>query len=329
MGPSRGVSSGYNPRTPMAEPDLLLAVDGGGTRTRAAVADLDGHILARGFGASSNIQNRSLAEVGEALTTAIEGALLQIPGGQWKGEGAAWRSGRIAGACFGLAGVDTKEDEAQVSGWVRDQAVARRFSVLNDSELVLACGTPEGVGVALISGTGSICLGRTADGRTCRVGGWGPLTGDEGSGYELAVRALHLVTKTADARAQAQSLVRAALTHFSQPDVPALVHFLHEPATSAADIAGLATTVLDLAGRGDTVAATLVDAAVAELVEQVQVVLRTLRIEKPPFAMAGGMLRSHLRTLLLARLGDQLGPVSHVTDPVLGAIALAKRLVRD
>jgi N-acetylglucosamine kinase-like BadF-type ATPase len=312
----------------MAEPDLLLAVDGGGTRTRSAVADLEGRILARGFGGNSNIQIRSLAEVGEALTTAIEGAILQIPGGQWKGDGAAWRSGRIAAACFGLAGVDTKEDEAKVSGWVRDQAVARRFSVLNDSELVLACGTPEGVGVALISGTGSICLGRTVDGRTYRVGGWGPLTGDEGSAYDLAARALHLVTKTADGRAQAKGLVRAALTHFSQPDVPALVHLLHASSTTSTDVAGLSTTVLDLAARGDAVAAALVDTAAAELVEQVQVVLRTLGLEKPPFAMAGGMLRSHLKTLLLARLGGQLGQVTHVTDPILGAIALAKRLMK-
>jgi N-acetylglucosamine kinase-like BadF-type ATPase len=209
---------------------------------------------------------------------------------------------------------------------VRDQAVARRFSVLNDSELVLASGTPDGVGVALISGTGSICLGRTADGRTCRVGGWGPIAGDEGSAYEMATKALHLVTKTADHRAQSGGLLRAALTHFSKPDVPALVHLLHDPATTPADIAGLAATVLDLAGRGDQDASALVEEAVNELVAHVEVVIRTLGLQKPPFALSGGMLRSHLRTLLLTRLGDQLGPVSHVTDPVLGAITLAKRL---
>jgi N-acetylglucosamine kinase-like BadF-type ATPase len=176
----------------MSIPDLLVAVDGGGTRTRAAVADLEGRVLARGFGPCSNLQSVGLEEVGKALTTAIEGALLQLPGSAWKGEGPAWQSGRIAAACFGLAGVDSRKDEAQLSQWARDQRVAPRISILNDSELVLACGTPEGVGVALISGTGSICLGRAADGRSARVGGWGPLLGDEGSGYQLAQRALRL-----------------------------------------------------------------------------------------------------------------------------------------
>jgi N-acetylglucosamine kinase-like BadF-type ATPase len=41
------------------------------------------------------------------------------------------------------------------------QGIARSFIVVNDSELVLASGTPEGWGVALIGGTGSVCLGRT------------------------------------------------------------------------------------------------------------------------------------------------------------------------
>ena len=127
----------------MSVPDLLVAVDGGGTRTRSAVADLDGRILARGFGPSSNLQDLGLKAVGKALTTAIEGALMQVPGAGWKGEGPVWQTGRIAAICFGLAGVDTREDEARLSQWVRDQGTAARFSILNDSELVLACGTPD------------------------------------------------------------------------------------------------------------------------------------------------------------------------------------------
>ena len=67
------------------------------------------------------------------------------------------------------------EDEAQLTTWVRNQAIAERFVVVNDSELVVAAGTPEGWGVALISGAGSVCLGRSPQGRTIRVGGWGHL----------------------------------------------------------------------------------------------------------------------------------------------------------
>lgn len=312
----------------MSPADLLVAVDGGGTRTRAAVADLEGRVLARGFGPSSNLQDVGLETVGKALTTAVEGALLQVPGAAWKGEGSVWQSGRIAAACLGLAGVDTREDEARLSQWLRDQGLAARFSILNDSELVLACGTPEGVGVALISGTGSICLGRAPDGRTARVGGWGPLMGDEGSGYQLALRALRLATQTADGRADAPTLLRAALTHWSVPDAFALMHQIYAPATSPADIAGFATSVLDLGARGDAAATPLVAEVANDLVVHVRVVVQKLKLTRPPLALGGGLLRSHLRTLVTAALGAEVGPVNHVTDPVVGAIALAQRLLK-
>ena len=312
----------------MSVADLLVAVDGGGTRTRAAVADLEGRVLARGFGPSSNLQDLGLEAVGKALTTAVEGALLQVPGAAWKGEGSAWQSGRIAAACFGLAGVDTREDEARLSQWLRDQGMAARFSILNDSELVLACGTPEGVGVALISGTGSICLGRAADGRTARVGGWGPLMGDEGSGYQLALRALRLATQTADGRAEAPTLLRAALTHWSVPDAFALMQQIYAPATSPADIAGFATSVLDLGARGDAAATPLVGEVAHDLVVHVRVAIQKLKLTRPPLALGGGLLRSHLRTLVTVALTGEVGPVNHVTDPVVGAITLAQRLLK-
>jgi len=308
--------------------ELLVAVDGGGTRTRAAVAALDGRVLARGFGPSSNLQELGLEEVGKALTTAVEGALLQVPGVGWKGEGSVWQSPKIASACFGLAGVDTREDEARLSQWLRDQGLGARFSILNDSELVLACGTPDGSGVALISGTGSICLGRAPDGRTARVGGWGPLIGDEGSGYQLALRALRLATQTADGRAEAPTVLRAALTHWSVPDAFALLHRIYSPTTSPADIAGFATSVLDLAARGDAATVPLVEEAARELVVHVRVAMQKLKLTKPPLALGGGLLRSHLRTLVTNALAGEIGVVNHVTDPVVGAITLAQRLLK-
>ena len=63
---------------------------------------------------------------------------------------------------------------------------------VNDGDLVVAAGTPEGWGVGLIAGTGSIAVGRAPDGRTARAGGWGHLIGDEGSAYGVVLDALRL-----------------------------------------------------------------------------------------------------------------------------------------
>jgi N-acetylglucosamine kinase-like BadF-type ATPase len=310
-----------------AAPELLLAVDGGGTKTQAVVADLEGKVLARGLAPSSTVHNVGFEQSCLALTTAIEGALVNVLGPQARSEGRVWRGARIAAACFGLAGIDSPEDEAEVSRWVREQAITSRFAVVNDSELILAAGTPEGWGVALVGGTGSVCLGRTREGRTVRVGGWGPILGDEGSGYQIAVSALHRVTQTADGRAEAKALLDAVLRHWSLKDATGLIRHVHADKTTPSDIAGLASVVLDLATRGDAEAKAIVDEAGCELARHVQAVVRKLGVAKPPLALSGGLLRASLRQAVLSKIEGDVGPVNYVTDPPLGGVVLAKRLL--
>jgi N-acetylglucosamine kinase-like BadF-type ATPase len=312
----------------MTGPELLLAVDGGGTKTQAVVADLEGRILARGLAPSSTVHNVGFEQSCLALTTAIEGALVNVLGPQSGSQGRAWGAARISAACFGLAGVDSPEDEAQVARWVREQAITSTFTVVNDSELILAGGTPEGWGVALVAGTGSVCLGRTREGRTVRVGGWGPILGDEGSGYQIAVSALRLVTQTADGRAHASGLLAAVLRHWSLAEPGALIRHVHEFGVTPSEIASVATVVLDLASRGDADARGIVDAAADDLAGHVQTVVRKLGVSKPPLALSGGLLRAGLRQAVLAKVGGDVGPVNFVNDPPVGGVVLARRLLQ-
>jgi len=309
-------------------PELLLAVDGGGTKTQAVVADLEGKVLARGLAPSSTVHNVGFEQSCLALTTAIEGALVNVLGPQARSEGKVWRAARIAAACFGLAGIDSPEDEAEVSRWVREQAITSRFAVVNDSELILAAGTPEGWGVALVGGTGSVCLGRTREGRTVRVGGWGPILGDEGSGYQIAISALHRVTETADGRADAKPLLDAVLRHWSLKDAVGLIRHVHADTMTPSEIAGLASVVLDLAARGDAECKVIAAEAAAELARHVRAVVRKLGVAKPPLALSGGLLRASLRQAVLAQIEGEVGPVTYVTDPPLGGIVLARRLLQ-
>ncbi|HEU0092639.1 MAG TPA: BadF/BadG/BcrA/BcrD ATPase family protein [Vicinamibacteria bacterium] len=317
----------------MTAPQLLLAVDGGGTNTQALLTDLEGKVLARGLGPSSNLHNVGFEKGFEAIATAIEGALAQVrgtmPAAASASGSARWRSAGIAAACLGLSGVDSSADEAQVSQWAKDQALAPRFAVVNDSELVLAGGTPDGWGVALISGTGSVCLGRTAEGKSARVGGWGPLLGDEGSGYHIASLALQRATQAADGRADAPALLKAILRHWSLPNPTALIRHVHAETTTMSDIASVATVVVDLAGRNDAAALEVVAVAGRELALHIDTIVRILRLTRPPVALGGRlMLRGALRKTMLAAVKSELGPIAQVTDPPLGAVVLARRVLQ-
>ncbi|HXK12288.1 MAG TPA: BadF/BadG/BcrA/BcrD ATPase family protein [Vicinamibacteria bacterium] len=309
---------------------FLLAVVGSGSKTQALLTDLRGKAIARGFGPASNPNVVGFEAFGRALTMAIEGALVNAMGPRrGDADGAAWRGVGIASACFGLAGVDSPEDEARVSRWVREQAVSERTLVVNDAALVMAGGTPDGWGVALISGSGSVCYGRSAQGREVRVGGWGPLLGDEGSGYEMALGALRLCTQTADGRADAHALLQAILRHWSLPDASALLRHVYRPGTTPGDLAALAPVIVDLAASGDADARALVEATARGLARQVDTAVRKLALERPPLALAGSSLqRGDMRRALLSAVSAEIGTTAYVPDLCRGAVKLAERLLK-
>jgi N-acetylglucosamine kinase-like BadF-type ATPase len=301
----------------------LLAVEGGGSKTTAQLTDLEGKSVGRGYGPGSNPHAVGVENARKAIAMAIDGAVINATGRL--PEGSSWRQTGVAAACFGLAGIDGPDDEAQLSAWVTQQELAERFVVVNDSELVVAAGTPEGWGVALISGAGSVCLARSPQGRTVRVGGWGHLLGDEGSGYRLAVDAMRLATQTVDGRADAQALLRAILKHWSLADANALIQHVHAPSMTPADLAGLAPTVQSLAASGDAAAKGLLEQCVADLARQADTAIKKLGLEKPPLALAGSLLRGDVRRGVVAAIASPIGEVAYVEDPCRGAVALAKR----
>jgi len=300
--------------------ELLLGVDGGGSKTLALVADPRGRVLGRGIGGSSNYQSVGFAAATGALEAAITDALRSA------GSDPACP---IAAACFGLAGVGRPADRATFNAWLKEHGRIRRWTLVNDAELVLAAGTPAGWGVALICGTGSFCYGRAPDGRTSRAGGWGHLIGDEGSGYALGVQALRLATQTADGRADAQAMLHTLLHHWQLSDPAELVHYVYDPARTRADIAALAEPITALAEQGDRFARELVDQAAYELGRMVAAVVRRLGLETPPLATGGGRFGagSNLGQAIAAQAGVVLGPIRHVHEPAGGALVLARRLL--
>jgi N-acetylglucosamine kinase-like BadF-type ATPase len=317
-------SSGPGMAAPGSGVEVLLGIDGGGPTTQAVVADLTGRILGRGLGPASNHRRVGLEAATKALTTAVEGALGSVVGLR-SGDGRSWRRVKVVAACFGLAGVDSTEDRELISKWIRTEGITPRAVVVNDSELVLIGGTAEGWGIGLISGTGSICLGRTRDGRSARVGGWGYLFGDEGSGYAIATEALRLASHTADGRATAHGLLKGILSYWRLATPDDLIRHVYRAEMTTTEISELAIGVQELAGRGDPDAIGLVDQAAKALAVHVETVVRKLQLKQPPLALGGSSLRASLKRGLLGHLGVEIGPVTMVQDPAQAAITIAQR----
>src|SRR5205085_2564078 len=210
--------------------ELYLGIDGGGTHTVALLAGYGGAILGRGAAGPSNRQaggaGRALAALDEAVRAAFAAA------GRTRGP--------VASACLGLAGADRPEDQAVIREWAERVRLAGQVEVTSDAAILLAAGTPEGWGLVLIAGTGSIAFGRAADGRRARAGGWGHLLGDEGSAYALVMAALQAVARAADGRGPATGLTERLLARLGVSQPQGLITAVYRSGRDRADLVVLA-----------------------------------------------------------------------------------------
>ncbi|MGL4651395.1 MAG: N-acetylglucosamine kinase, partial [Caldilineaceae bacterium] len=288
------------------------------------LAAADGTILGRGTAASSNYQKVGFKSATAAIIDGIAAAF--VDGGLALSAPAA--------ICLGLAGVDTEEDGRRFRDWLGRTFPLSQGNVVNDAELALAAGTPDGTGVALICGTGAIAVGRNAQGEMARADGWGYLLGDDGSGFAIGQDAMRHVLRELDGRGPATRLTVAILGHWGLASPEALLDYVYLQEASPATIASLAAVVNSVAEQGDAVALEILRAAASEVAQTIHAVVQRLGLNDggiaAPCALAGSVVtRSRLVSGFLlaaaAARGLLLEPVTPVTEPVLGAIRLAAR----
>lgn len=307
--------------------NLVLGIDGGGTKTSAWIgwcrSDGEVTVVGRGSAGGSNPQAVGLPQALESLGLAVEAARRE----------AGADPGPLAAAVLGLAGADRSEVREPILRWAEERGIAKHVCVEHDALPVLAAGSAEAWGVALISGTGSFAFARNRQGRTARTGGWGFLLGDEGSGYAIARDGLRAAFLAWDGRGPATRLLDDLLARWQYAHPTDLVPALYRLASAPAAVAALAPWVFEAAAANDAVARSIVVRAGADLGAMVAAVAARVGFGDGPFplAIAGGVLLAHapLAETLLANLtsrGLQASPVVPVPHPVAGAVRLAARL---
>lgn len=296
---------------------VVVGVDGGGSTARVVVTDAALAVLGEAKGGTANPSVVGRAKAAQTIQSAIRAALVE----------AGVRAEQVNAIGIGVAGADKSHSESWlrevVSGVLPDAAVVPS----SDHEIALAGAHGGRRGILVLAGTGSLACGANAAGNYVKVGGWGYLLGDEGSGYWLGLEGLRAVVRAADGRGAETSLANVLLEHLGLPDAPSLIAWLYRSDVPRnADIAALAALVLEQAAQGDTLARNIVETAARELALAARAVMHQLNREPLPVAFAGGLL-SEANPLSL-RLCDLLGLEGIPTPrypPVIGAAILALR----
>ena len=180
---------------------LFLAVDGGGSGCRAVLADRAGRILGRGQAGAANIVSDP------------DGARANILRATKQALGDSGVGMDQLSAVLGLAGANVGSAVARLSAVLP----FARTRVESDATITLKGALGDGDGIVAALGTGSVHA-RQTDGVIHRIGGWGLVLGDEGSGAWLGRALLAEVLRAVDGFRPMTPLLAEVLAEHGAPD---------------------------------------------------------------------------------------------------------------
>ena len=232
--------------------------------------------------------------------------------------------------CAGVAGAGQPAEQEALADRLRrvlgNDADSVHVQVVHDASIAQDAAFGSESGLVVIAGTGSVVFARARDGTTRRIGGWGHLLGDEGSGYAVGRAGLQAVADAFDGGPDTSLRARVA-EQYDVDERDALIHWVYQDEFALQNVAPL---VIQAAADGDSVASEILASQADELMHQIGWLIDAVDDIAPRIALLGGMFRNEhyvrvLRRTLRRRVPDWSVEVLR-REPVVGALRRARRL---
>ncbi|MFD8495635.1 N-acetylglucosamine kinase [Amycolatopsis sp. NPDC059657] len=264
--------------------DVVIAIDGGNSKTDVLVVDAAGTVLGSSRGPGASPQNVGV----EGCVTALEGLVIQALEAAGK---ATTRPFAVHTSAY-LAGLDFPREEEALAKALAARGWSESLTLANDTLALLRAGTSDGIGVAVVCGAGINGVGIGRDGRETGFPALGKISGDWGGGYRLGEEALWWAIRAEDGRGPATALTDAVRTHYGASTVLEVVQGLHFEEIHSDSVHELCPLLFRVASAGDAVAQEVVDRFVEEVSLLVGVILRRLELTEstPEIVLGGGVL---------------------------------------
>jgi len=309
--------------------DYILGVDGGGTKTIVLVTDTKGNSIAESESGSSNYKSVGVEIAGENISKAILKTIEKID---------SVEKFTFKSACFGLSGNDFSEDKKIYqkiifNGMIKDYLNPSRTIICNDTRIGLAAGSDSKNGIVIMSGTGSNCYGVNEKGKEARVNGLDYILADEGSGYEIGLKALKALIRAYDGRGEDTLLLKTILEDLKIGSIEELVKWAHSGLFFKEKIAAIAKTVCRTAKMKDKVSIRILKEEAEEAFLSIETVAEKLKLEKKEFDLVfvGRVFKceKYFKSVVIKNLKDKFPKINLIPlirKPVEGAIKLALKL---
>ncbi|AIF44218.1 N-acetylglucosamine kinase [Virgibacillus sp. SK37] len=220
----------------------MIGIDGGGTKTEALLADRKGNVIARALAGPTNpnlITVEKLVDTFDVLFTSLQAQF--SPSIQ-----------QITALFAGISGAGNKQNQQLIKSVIQRFLPNVLIHVEADTVNALYSGTYGKPGIVLISGTGSIAFGINDKLERERVGGWGYLFGDEGSGFDIGRQGVIAALKAYDGRGHPTILLSELYSHFSVSNPQDLIRSIYQAPIPKDTISPLSKIVFQAYRQNDS-----------------------------------------------------------------------------
>lgn len=252
----------------------------------------------------------------------------------WQSTGNGWF---CFGICFGLAGNESEEDTKIYKEIIFNDVIERyldrnKIIICNDTRIGLAAGSDSKNDILIICGTGSNCFGINEEGKEAKVNGWYYILGDEGSGYEVGLKALKALIKAYDGREKNTLLSETILEDLNIENISELIRWAYSNTFFKDKTAAIAKTVCRTAEMRDGVSIKILKEEANKVFVSIETVAEKLNlIEKEfDFVFVGSVFKceKYFKNVLIDKLKEKFLKINLIPltkKPVEGAIKLVLR----
>lgn len=284
--------------------NYVIGVDGGGTKTDAILAETTGVVIARAIGGPTNPNLISKEQLLSTFKMLFQRLYEQAP----------MAFDKVTLIFAGVSGAGSSDSQRQVHDTIAKLVLRNvEIQVVPDSVNALYSGTYGKPGIVQISGTGSITYGLDHEGRESRVGGWGYLFGDEGSGYDIGRRGIQAVLKCEDGLSSKTVLTDMLFSRFHVSTTRDLIQKIVSSDTPKDCISPTSELVFNAYKEGDIVAQEIITSVCKEISACIIALYKKSFIETDclPVVLVGGVFTD--KNILPSMIQRELLTVPNLT----------------
>lgn len=300
----------------------FIGLDGGGTKTKCVLTDENLKVLYECVGGPSNFLLIGTDKVCKTIFSLISESVNKLN----------ISFDEINSVLIGTTGAGRIEDANLLKNsfdeLIKTKNININFYVESDARIALEGAFAGKPGSLLIAGTGSIIFGKDKNNNIHRVGGFGKLIGDEGSGTTLGRKGLNAVAKFLDGRSDKTILFDYLKNEFNIYNSNSLITAVYR---NNFDIASFAPKVIDAASLGDKASIKICEEETDELILHVKAIYKLINQEFMKLSLIGGIISNEnfYSKMFHDKLKKEL-PNVLITNPEyppeIGAVLLAKKI---